>query len=815
MVVMKNFNLAAMKKIFYLITLAATITAMSVSCNKVEELENNGAEEKAAVKTLVFEIGDSETTKTVIGDDGGKKFAQWETGDVLGSITTKTAGSSPVNAASNPVTFSIASDGGLSAGNTINVWYPYGGSIQSNASAVSMSIPSLQTQNGSNFDFDAMPMVAETVTVTAGMESATDNTVVGTINFANLGSLIDFKVYSSNATYAEEKVLSVKYAANKAIAGNFTMNLTAVDFSDESTLALSGYNIRTVYTAMASPTSIGSTKETALDVYMVVAPGTYQGSVVVETDKALYTFPINSDKTLARSGLKSFGLNLGKDGLSRVANVASLDWESVTSSDTNGLGKDDFGDLTGVSVNAGSDYAAGNKPYLLKFDDTGRYIVVKVDNEIDNVTIKGKGFSAGSGSIYSSVTVQASNNGLEWSDVQTFNVNATSELNFETSNSFSASARFVRLYFTKAKNNFGIARVSISKPDTTPAIASTDIEDVPAIGVNDGASTYSVKNIADDVEVTDVECDGCVTSAMAGSGVILYEVGPNYTSSPETGHIFLWSASDHSITKTINVSQLASSLSVSAATVTIPAASGSASFTVTTPEMSYNAVVASVADGMNLSISSGASGSSSASAQTVTVASTTSAPTSGEPITLGTIDVYRNGNTGDPQKVTITIKKAVAGAVTYSYHKVTTVSEGRFLLVLNSKAISSFGKTLSSTAVTINNDKIASNALTTDTYAITIASDGSGYYTLKMGDNYIGYANDSDHKTDLVTSDTASTNYYKWNITIDNNAAYIVNVGTSTRYIGAATSAGDTYKAYATSNHASYPSPFLYKYMQD
>lgn len=804
MEVMKNFSLTAMNKVFYLIALAATTTAMSVSCNKVEELDN-GVESKAAIKTLVFEIGDSETTKTVIGDDGGKKFAQWESGDVLGSITTKTAGSSPVNAASNPVTFSISSEGGLSEGNTINVWYPYGGSVQSNPSAVSMSIPSLQTQNGSNFDFDAMPMVAEAVTVTAGMASATDNTVVGSISFANLGSLVDFKVFSSNAAYAEEKVLSVKFAANKAIAGNFTMNLTAVNFSDEETLALSGYNIRTVYTALASPTSIGASKETALDVYMVVAPGTYQGSVVVETDKALYTFPITSDKALARSGLKSFGLNLGKDGLSRVANVASLDWESVASSDTEGLGKTAFAALTGVSLYSGDDYAEGNKPYLLKLENTGHHITVKVDDEIDYVTIKCKGFNAGSGSSFSTLKVQSSVNGLEWTDVQTFNINATSALSFTTSNAFSSSARFVRLYFTKAKNNVGIGRVAIYKPNTTPVISSADIDNVPAIGEPNGASTYIAKNFVDDVEVTDTGCDGCVTTAAAGSGGILYVVAPNYTASTATGHIYLWSASDHSLTKTINVSQLASSLSVSAATVTIPAASTSTTFTVTTPEMSYNAV-ATTATGMNLSISSGASGSASASAQTITVASSTEAAE--EEQTLGTIDIYRNGNTSDPQKITVTIKKGALSSSVYT--KVTEASAGTFLFCepTNSKVITSYNaNALVVTDVTIVEETTINGNATIDGYAFVVTAltgDDTDYYSIKLGNNYIGYSSAQSPGTKFVTSSSVSSDRFKWSISINGTTgrATITNKDVGERKFGWG---GSDFRCYQNPNENNMP----------
>ena len=61
------------------------------------------------------------------------------------------------------------------------------------------------------------------------------------------------------------------------------------------------------------------------------------------------------------------------------------------------------------------------------------------------------------------------------------------------------------------------------------------------------------------------------------------------------------------------------------------------------------------ASGMSLTATP-LSGSASDDAQTITVASTTSA--SSEDLTLGTILVYRNGNTNDTQKKTVTVKKA-------------------------------------------------------------------------------------------------------------------------------------------------------------
>ena len=324
-----------MKKIFSFITIAAFIAAGIVSCDKVvEESVTPGVEEEtglnenaeSSVPYLTFALSDGESTKAVLGESAGKKFAQWEDGDKIGSITTKSQGYSSVDASSTPVVFNVYSSGGLSEGNTINLWYPYS-TKQTNAAAVALSIPATQNQVGGVFDYSAMPMVAEQITVTAGMVSATDNTPVDVVGFYNLGSLIDFKIFA-NSSYTSEKVLSVTFNASAPIAGDFTKDLTAVNASDESTLTIDGYTETSVTTNVMPFTTVGTSKETPLDVYMVVAPGTYTGTVVVVTDAATYTWTISSGKEFKRSSVKPLGLQLDKASATRVAHVkGSFSWD--------------------------------------------------------------------------------------------------------------------------------------------------------------------------------------------------------------------------------------------------------------------------------------------------------------------------------------------------------------------------------------------------------------------------------------------------------------------------------------------------------
>lgn len=317
---MKTFNiLSIMRKIFRVLAYAAVLTASFTACNKeLDVVTPNEAKEYV----YTFNLGDdSAFTKAVLDNDETASYIKWTAGDQLGSITTNTQGYSDITPATNeaPAQFKIKSKDGLEAGNTINVWFPFL-STQTNPEGVSFEIAKEQTLRVSDnkFNFRNMPMVAKQVTVTAGMASATDETAIATINMANLGSVILFKVYSTDAGRAEEKVRSITFNAKTSdnsapadIAGSFSKNLVTIDPDNEETMGITfttGYS--SVRTSLITPSAIGADKAHALDVYMVVAPGSYRGTIVVKTDAAEYTYELSSAKTLNRSGIKAFGLDL-------------------------------------------------------------------------------------------------------------------------------------------------------------------------------------------------------------------------------------------------------------------------------------------------------------------------------------------------------------------------------------------------------------------------------------------------------------------------------------------------------------------------
>ena len=382
------------------------------------------------------------------------------------------------------------------------------------------------------------------------------------------------------------------------------------------------------------------------------------------------------------------------------------------------------------SFGLGSDYGVKNhKPYLTKFDSDGDYVQVFFDKAAYQVSF---GVKMIGGDNTSSFYLTGSANGIDFSDIETFTVSGSqnSILNFVSSEDIDPSYRYLRLTFQKG-SNVGFGPLSISVPNTDPVIYANDINDVPAIGVIDADWTYTVKNFSDDVEVASVT--GCVTEAIAVGGDIVYSVGPNYSTSVATGTIVLWSAADHEVTKTINVSQLRSTLTVSDTEIYIPADATTATFTVTTPEFGYSAVVASTEDGMNLSVSAGASGSANASAQTVTVSSTTEAAAYAQ--TLGTITVYRNNNASDSQKKTITIRKASSSSTTVSWVStaLADITDSDVFVIVGTNAKGSYalsndkGTSAAPTAVAVTIDGSALSGTIADNIQWTLSKDGGNY----------------------------------------------------------------------------------------
>jgi len=283
------------------ISFAAVLAAFS-ACNTVEKDFTPAAEQIAAVEEYAYTFnllreGEDPATKATIGESR----VEWETSDKVGTFIGSFKGYSNVNLENEEATITIYSTSAISAGEKVYAYFPYRAS-QTSASEASIYIPSIQH----GVSESAMPMVG--IPYTMPEAAAADTGTSGAISFMNLGSIINFRVYSTNLAYVTEKVQYIRFTSDSGIVGTGTLDLTKVDDEDVSTLTVSDYDgkIATVY----QEANVGASRSESGEISMVIAPGTYSGTIVVVTDQASYTYEITSPKEFKRAYRKNLGVNL-------------------------------------------------------------------------------------------------------------------------------------------------------------------------------------------------------------------------------------------------------------------------------------------------------------------------------------------------------------------------------------------------------------------------------------------------------------------------------------------------------------------------
>ncbi|MBR0393703.1 MAG: hypothetical protein IIX04_01175, partial [Alistipes sp.] len=162
---------------------------------------------------------------------------------------------------------------------------------------VHLYIPARQAVDVGKLDASLMPMVGEPLTLG-------ENTTP-TVYMRPLAGLLCFRVYASG-NYAGEKVSSISYADdNTALSGEFLLDATAVG-AEQWGLAQGDTNYAVA--TLASPYSVGTSKESAKAIYLVVAPNSYSGTLTVTTNKAVYTY--NYEKKVERNFYYDVNINL-------------------------------------------------------------------------------------------------------------------------------------------------------------------------------------------------------------------------------------------------------------------------------------------------------------------------------------------------------------------------------------------------------------------------------------------------------------------------------------------------------------------------
>ena len=265
-----------------------------------------------------FTIDDE--TRAVIGDAS----VEWVEGDEVGMIVGSYHGSAKVDVSTSPKSVVLSTGAAIPAGTKAYAWFPYDPEV-ANEAPEKVQISLDNTQNGAQTS--AMPLVGVPFEVKEGTGSA-DN---GQIRFLNLGSLINFKIWSSKYEYRFETVKSVRLDASASIAGTGCIDLTAVSEGDDASLMLRMESkdapLNSVRVDEKVPVAVS--KDDANSIKMVVLPGTFKGTLTVITDAAEYTKEI-PELTFARSHARTISLDLAKAERKEDASTSSLKVDELT-----------------------------------------------------------------------------------------------------------------------------------------------------------------------------------------------------------------------------------------------------------------------------------------------------------------------------------------------------------------------------------------------------------------------------------------------------------------------------------------------------
>lgn len=303
-----------MKKITIIIAAIAALVSFN-SCKKEIERIQMPTEEGYM---YTFVLKDVVTSATL--DNGG---VSWENTDKVGMYLEGYTGYADINTETTPNTAILYSPSIIPANSYAYAYYPYD-SGNDDKTSNHIFLPNVQEGGSSS----AMPLASIPFKIES--EVAAKARPNGAIQFLNLGSVIDFRIYSS--TYSSETIEYVTFTATSkktlagvdtdlAVSGDGYLDLTAIDTHDDTTVDLlfglgTDYDYARVHN-LSVPVA-DSKANASIPVYLVVAPGIYTGTITIGTDAATYTFDY-SNKTLERNGIKKYNMNL--DNAARVAGV--------------------------------------------------------------------------------------------------------------------------------------------------------------------------------------------------------------------------------------------------------------------------------------------------------------------------------------------------------------------------------------------------------------------------------------------------------------------------------------------------------------
>ena len=290
------------------------------SCSK-DRAETDIPENKVSIRfAAIADEHDAGGAESRTSFDGESYTIRWQAADRVGIYIDAAAPTTNAEAAPNlqtvPVTFEAAT-GSYQKGDLIYAYYPYTAAAQADAKAVCLTIPPVQTQaavGSTNFNGSCNPLVA----VPRPAAGASENGATEELRFRQTAAMAEYDIVTSNPAYEGEQIKSVAYTANgeEYIAGTFRYDLTAVPETgtlppvDRTTL--SEDKSKSIEVVLTTAGTVGGKSVTGTNlVYMAAIPGTYEGTLTVTTDKAIYTFPPKKALELPRAFVRRILLDLG------------------------------------------------------------------------------------------------------------------------------------------------------------------------------------------------------------------------------------------------------------------------------------------------------------------------------------------------------------------------------------------------------------------------------------------------------------------------------------------------------------------------
>ena len=263
-----------MKKIFQYITRALAILVLASGCEGTLSDKEGGSTEGETPSEYWWHF-------SVNNAEGSPSLGVFLR-DFDGSLTNSEI---RIDAASG-ASFEIKTGHPLTTGAKIYAYSPYHAETKDHK-AVRMHIPEEQTAGET-----AMPRAAVPLTLN---NPRPDSTFA--IQLVDLASVLSLKVLSTQDT--DESITSVSFTSGTPLAGSFSFNIKGVDINQAATLAVSGYASKTV--TVFADARVGTDPDSARELPMIVAPGSYTGTITIVTDKDRYSISVDDPVVLARA----------------------------------------------------------------------------------------------------------------------------------------------------------------------------------------------------------------------------------------------------------------------------------------------------------------------------------------------------------------------------------------------------------------------------------------------------------------------------------------------------------------------------------